>query len=320
MPRGVPADLEAKCDRVVALYVEHRLTEEAVAERAGISVATVRRYLRRRGIEGRPPERAGEKRARAVELRRRLWTEEAIAEEIGVHCSRVSVLLRDELTDIEHTEIQKAIYAKRERTAPRVERTCGFCEEMFELSESQARAREKQARHGMLFCSEECANSARWLLADSAEIWERTKRRHATIRATLDAQGLASPVLAASLTNWSTAAIRRLEKLPLERREFGGLVRLGVNAREVFAASTDSNARRKLAKLLAALNGTERVGRPSAELTPCELELVARLRAEGLGWRKVRDELNGQRPPERALSHVTVQSAFERQRSALPTA
>lgn len=132
----------------------------------------------------------------------------------------------------------------------------------------------------------------------------------------MDAEGLITPDKAAELTSWSPAAVRRLGKVPLVRREFGGVVRLGVNAREVLKTATDSNARGKLAKLLAALNGTEHVGRPPA-LSTAEVAVVVDRRAAGRGWRTIADELNAARPLAEPVSHMAVKRAHERATAAV---
>jgi hypothetical protein len=105
----------------------------------------------------------------------------------------------------------------------------------------------------------------------------------------------------------------KLGKVGIVRHAFGRRIRLGVDAREALRLSIDKDARRKLAKPLAARNGTERVGRPPVVLTDEEFALVETLRSEGRGWRKAMDELNERRPAGSQMSHVTVQQAFERQ-------
>ncbi|HEX3849514.1 MAG TPA: hypothetical protein VHW01_01030 [Polyangiaceae bacterium] len=114
--------------------------------------------------------------------------------------------------------------------------------------------------------------------------------------------------------SWSPAALRK-GKATLERRKFGKLTRLGVNAREVKDASSDKHARGKLAVPLAALNGTARVGRPSG-LSGAEALLASELRSADpslWSWRKLAAVLNDQRGAEQAqVSHMSVKRTVER--------
>lgn len=103
-----------------------------------------------------------------------------------------------------------------------------------------------------------------------------------------------------------------------ERLDVGGRrrSRLGVNARAVLRLSPHPDARRKLSKPLAVLNGTERFGRVSV-LTDAEQELVVRLRVADPGawsWRKLADKLNEKRAErgEKSVSFMAVKRAFER--------
>jgi hypothetical protein len=239
-----------------------------------------------------------------VSLRRQLWTVEAIAGDLGVTPGRVSVYLRQELDEEERRRIQTAIYARRQRTAPRVERECDWCSEPFERAESYMRHHGDDAHH---FCSAACLEAWLWEGPNASARRDKLRAVHDGISATLADQGLVGTNEAAGLTSWSAASLRQ-GKIALERREFGGIVRLGANAREVLRASPDKHARRKLSKPLAALNGTDSVGAPR-KLTATELELAISLRAADpkvWGWRTIAAKLNESRGPDQQVSHMTV--------------
>ena len=189
------------------------------------------------------------------------------------------------------------------RTAPRVKRVCKCCGDTFEMSEAQVRANPERR-----FCDPICA----YYGPDRAAQRAALRAFHARLAAALRSEGLQPLSSAAELLAWAPATVRRLGKVPTERRVIGRRVMIGVNARVVNDRSPDKDARRKLSKPLAALNGTERVGRPPVVLTDDEVAIVKRLRSDRRGWRKVRDRLNELRPADKQLSHVTAQQAFER--------
>ena len=120
--------------------------------------------------------------------------------------------------------------------------------------------------------------------------------------------------MSAALLYRSPGGLRSV--VTLEPRKLGRRrrVRLGVSARDVLKLSPDKHdARSKLAKPLAVLNGTDRVGRPRA-LSDAELEIVVSLRAADpvtWSWRKLAARLNEERVPEKEVSYVTVKRAFE---------
>jgi hypothetical protein len=124
-------------------------------------------------------------------------------------------------------------------------------------------------------------------------------------------EGLVGTRLSAQLLYRSPTSLRSV--VGLERREFGSVVRLGTNARDVLRAAPDKDARRKLAKPLAVLNGA-RHGRPPALSDP-ELRLVAELRAadpDRWSWRVLAAKVNESRPADdRQVSHMAVKRAFE---------
>jgi ribosomal protein S14 len=129
-------------------------------------------------------------------------------------------------------------------------------------------------------------------------------------------EGLVPIKLAARLLYRSPAGLRSavtLERRQLGRRAYG---RLGVNARDVLRLSPHKDARRKLSKPLAVLNGTERFGGVSV-LTEAEQELIVSLRVAdpvAWSWRKLADRLNVGRPArgEKPVSFMAVKRAFER--------
>lgn len=97
-----------------------------------------------------------------------------------------------------------------------------------------------------------------------AEVVERitaTKRTlEAGIRAAMEGEGLATLRTAAELLYWCPDTLRESGKVSLERRTFGRMVRLGVNARSILHAAPDGRTRQRLsgplAKPLSALKGT----------------------------------------------------------------
>jgi hypothetical protein len=129
-------------------------------------------------------------------------------------------------------------------------------------------------------------------------------------------EGLVPIKLAARLLYRSPAGLRSavtLERRQLGRRAYG---RLGVNARDVLRLSPHKDARRKLSKPLAVLNGTERFGGVSV-LTEAEHELIVSLRVAdpvAWSWRKLADRLSVGRTErgEKPVSFMTVKRAFER--------
>jgi hypothetical protein len=122
------------------------------------------------------------------------------------------------------------------------------------------------------------------------------------------------PISAAtSLVYRSPAGLRSVvtpERHQLGRRAHG---RLGVNARKVLQLSTHKDARRKLSKPLAVLNGTEHHGRPH-KLTDAEVAIAVHLRCADparWSWRNLADHLNEKRPADDPVSHVTVSTAVK---------
>lgn len=196
------------------------------------------------------------------------------------------------------------------RTAPRVKRVCKCCGDTFEMSEAQVRANPERR-----FCDPICA----YYGPDRAAQRAALRAFHARLAAALRSEGLEPLSSAAELLAWAPATVRRLGKVPTERRVIGRRVMIGVNARVVNDRSPDKDARRKLSKPLAALNGTmEDIGRPRA-LSDAELAMVLELRStdpKAWSWRRLAEELNKARPPEKPVSHMAVKRAFERQPQA----
>lgn len=141
----------------------------------------------------------------------------------------------------------------------------------------------------------------------------RMRRLHSLDSAALISEGLVPMRVTAELTYRSLPSVRGHFRINRRASARGGVL-LGVNAREVTSASPDPHARLKLSKPLAALNGTERVGRPPA-LSDAEVATVVQLRTAEpgrWGWRRLAAHLNAGRPTDRPVSHMAVKRAVER--------
>jgi predicted transcriptional regulator len=130
--------------------------QQAIADELGVTQTTVWRDLKGRGVvydrsADKRSVRAAERRERAVALRRQLWTQPAIAEELGVGSNAVSVYLRQGLDEDERRAIDAKMLELR-RTVARIEFVCEWCGSAFERTEAQIRAQRSPAR----FCSDAC--------------------------------------------------------------------------------------------------------------------------------------------------------------------
>lgn len=156
-----------------------------------------------------------------------------------------------------------------------------------------------------LYCSGACAAHAG--VAGMAS-------RHARELATLESEGLVPSVKAAHLLGRDPRFPSRLEPLlDFEHRKFDRRVRRGVNARELLPIATVPNARGILAVPLAALNGTERVGRPG-KLSAAESQDIVDLRNSNPAmwtWEALAAKINVGRGER--VSFMAVKRAYERE-------
>lgn len=227
--------------------------------------------------------------------------------DFGLSRGMVSRICRGRLTEAQLRDADAR--SRRPRTAPTIALTCDCCSGEFELLKSEVRAWPHRR-----FCDALCQAAVHWAGPDATK---RRARAQTTRNAAMDKlrdEGLEPLKSAAGFLGYSDAALRLGNKVPVERRIIGGLVRVGVNAREVLPRAVVPNARGKLAKPLAALNDSP-MGGPRA-LSENEARLVVALRdADPMlwSWRKLRDRINSERMPSRkAVSHMAVKRAYQR--------
>jgi hypothetical protein len=150
--------------------------------------------------------------------------------------------------------------------------------------------------------------------AHQARVMAAMRRFHSASTTALFGEGLVPTKVAAGLLYRAPTTVRR--GFALERRQFGGLVRLGVDARVVYERADDKHlARSKLAKALAVRNGTSQFGR-ARKLSKDEVALALSLRLADpakWGWGKLTDRLNEDRSPNNPVTRPTVRAAVLRE-------